>query len=637
MPRPERVITCNHADFAGYTLDLSEFWDGAPENRKGPGSHNWAGGFQGRPLLADNLIETIRAKADQESPDALRVRRTSLRTFWRYLDAYERFSGDRVERLADVGSVLGGLWLEPPPKSLWSRPYRGAYESVHNLIQSAREEHGLTGHFWWPLSERDKVSRADVPSEEQARELTHVLKAIAHAVYKRWSDSDHLAATGRNLIEVYRRGAPNEEKKATEADCHATYRAIIAETGDPLPDAVEIRRVLGLDPSKPQLPPAWPVTLEQLANGLYPNHDDICCFVALFLARTGWNPATAFALDISNDEWAQPIGDPTANLWWIQSFKLRAELWQDTICSGKVSTGPYQIVTRLIARTAPLRALALTSPERTHLPAIAMRSPWLAYSLGSRGSSVTVVYQTQYVGDQIKRLAREHNARTPHKVQIPETFKSSDFRDVVAAFTFRDSRYSMLLVQWVLGHKHLRSVRSYLRSRMWRQHSEAALKQFGTVLVDEIEVHKRVDPTILRARVENHEVTAEQVERLLAYRTAVGMGCQDSRRPDPHIDPDNPLDGSRVCANGDRCAGCTQGVALWDSLPLLCKKVAKLEWLRGQFAGGSFYESHHADDLVVFEATIKQWPEEDVAAELAKWRMMIRNGSYRPAKFGGEH
>lgn len=636
-----------------FLVDFSEFWEGSPVEIAGLGSNSWKGGFRGRPQLAEALWPLVSALVLNMRREAACGLRSQLRALFRFLDKYEERFGALVDTLGDISDAMGILWLRPPVDGGWERPNSGTYLSVKKLLSAAKESQET--RFWWPPAPVRARPLRDVPSEAEGRALLHALKREVQDIYKRWDRADALAAAGVDVL-VPSVGTRARGVALNEADCHATFRGLIARTGDPLPSKRKLGIELGLRSNNSNLPSWWPVNYNDLIAGLYPTSSDAAVLLALFLARSGWNPGTAIALDIQNEAWAQPLGDGAPALWWVQSFKVRSNTWQDTVSPEKLSTGCYQIVARMIKRTAALRDLVRADESRALLPELALRSPWLSAELGT--TQVCVTSHVIPLNRVIARVTDKANARAAELrgtspptstgtetrgastvVTIRNGITSTDFRDIFAGFVFRDSRYAWTLAQWALGHKHPSTTRRYLRSRAWREHTREALSRFGTILFDEIEVHRRVDPVLLRARAAGYSLLPSQVTQLEDWRrrTYLGMGCLDPTLPDPSIDPTHPRDGVTTCANTHRCVSCTQGVVFDDSLEHLARRLAELNWLQKHASLASWSESTHPADVAVLTATLRQWPSDVVAREVDLWAGRLESGEHRAIRFGGTH
>ena len=599
----------------------------------------------------DSLWDDLVALVSNSSRVAAQGHRSSVRTFFRFLDGYEKAFGCRIETLGDVTDAVGVLWLRPPHDGGWESPTANAYTFCRRLIAQAKAEAGVP--FWWPPAPDRPPTLAHTASASEAKLLLHELKRRVQATYKRWDRCDALAATGRVLLPV-----PSDKSTATfvptEADLHATYRAFIASSGSPLPTRRDLLRAMNVISDRDRWPRAWPIRFDELISAVYPTTSDLCAFLALFLARSGWNPATALALDITNEQWAVRTGTDDAPLWWIQSFKERSNSWQDTISPARLTTGCYQLVRALIDRTKALRQWVRDDPSQCELPELALKSPWIGIS-EAFSKSVVVLSRTDRLNREIADAtqsanqrqedtwARANESRDPCAVAtdrpplVPSGISASDFRDIFAGFVFKESRYAWTLAQWALGHRSPSTTRRYLRSRAWREQTRDSLSRFGTLVFDEIEVHKRLDPVLVKARAAGHDLEPAQVERLQAWRkrTYVGMGCQNPTMPDPGVDPQNPRDGTSACINTFRCATCSQGVVFDDSLDFLARRIAELRWLQRQSPLATWAGSSHETDLAILLATVSQWSTVEVEERTSYWEGRLARGEHRAIRFGG--
>jgi hypothetical protein len=503
-----------------------------------------------------------------------------------------------------------------------------------------------------------KKSDKDIPSENEARAALTLLKREAQKVLARWSEADRMAESGRVLI-----GMANDEvgsmKDVSIQDLHATYREIIRITGDPLPGPKLVAKVLGS--ANGRLPIYWFLPISKLQEGLYPSVEDLACFACLIMARTGWNPSTVLSINISNDDWAVRVGDPTSDLWRLVAWKERAKAWQDTLCRGRHTTGPYFLIKSLLERTHALRKLALSCPDRfVSTKDIAQRTPFLAAAQKNKMGSVVAFLPSGQDGacskwwreirsdhnDAVSRLlARDMRpddgngkcvagvaAHSASFVKIPESMVPSDWRDLYANFVFVDSRYSWLMVQWALGHKRLSSTRHYLRSRLWKRFSEARLGEVQGLLFEQLEGGE-ILYSVMRARLDfGHVASTDDLKRLRAYRekrrarnlTPSGYDCQAPFNPPKEMDPGNPSDGSVRARCGDRCPGCPVGFAFDPTA--MARRLVRLRLIRKSISVAAWHESQFAADIDCLERDLKQWPEDDVKALVERWERAYEAG-----------
>lgn len=647
----------NHVS-AGVVHDFTELAIGAGDISPDPrGRSAWRGGFSSRPSLLADLMPVISASYSARSPRQSVQLKCALRAFWRFLDSYEALCAKRmeprvsIERLHNVSGPLLDLFSQPGPESTWTAAASGHARLIRALIRDAVFAAGLPELHVSALK-GSGPARKETASDAEAMALIRELRSAVLQIYRRWHRADRLAKEGRNLLEMPRKATVRVDRSLTEADAHATYRALIRRLDHPLPSTTMLRDALGLASDFPRK--WWPryasesnplgrapgtiVLWGDLEGGLYPTSQDISIFFLLFLARTAWNPATAASLNVDN--WNSAYDDEHR---WIFAPKERAAgAYQHAISRENHATDTYALVQNLIARNAPLRALAAKAPWLSIIPDVALRSPWLGASLrpGER-LFVADSTRTTTINTHLALLIKQHNSRPGANIRIPKV-TCSDFRDIAAAAMYRESRYSAWVLMLMLGHSNLATTHRYGYRRAGREESDHLVVEAMHDVFAQIETHKIWDPTLTRARIEGLELSPEALSRLVAHRknrTYDGSLCSNPRHPPREIDPTHPQDGRAVCAQQHRCASavCPRAIVLNDSLPWLARRVAELEWNQENMGVVRFHTASDAHDLQVLKATLRQWPESEVTQQVAHWRDQIAQGVLKPIQIGGRH
>lgn len=664
LTKNSRILISRHKDFAHLNIgiDLSELWDGAPDEKQG--NVNWSGGYRGRPLLAEQIFPAIKTSLQYAKPRNIRDYITNIRMFFRFLDAYEVWAAQQnsstfsteIKTFTDISTHHLQMWKTPSPKGEWKQANWNSYRGTTQVLRIAAERLNLT-HLKFPsFTRNDPVDRSDIPDEKIGKLLVKALAKEVNAIFSHWERSDKLALIGRDLIDIEKMLLPRGQRTIvveggiSEADLHATYRAAVAANNDMPLDKSGFLKALGC--KRTSHTPWWPnygpdhqmvgkrVELIGIQSGLYPTHDQISVLFILFLARTGWNQSTAELLDTINDnEWCKEY---TKKFIWLFSYKPRSRQWQDTVSIKKHRTGAYQIIVRLLARTYKLRCALKVKPSLCTNSKIGERSPWLYQrTIQVQQTPIRVEIDSAELNRALRRVIASHNAQQKNDdMQIPMSLAVGDLRDIFAASTFANSGFSIFLTQLALGHKKSTTTFHYLRRRAWRAESEMKKNEMFVSLIDQIETHRVIDLTLLRAKMDGVTVTEQQIGRLEAYRehrTYVGMGCSEPTNPPAYIDPSNPCDGSTPCAQGHLCAGCPKGRVFNDSLPYLSRRSAELQWLRDTLQLEVFEDSSLADQFLVMRATLVQWPAEEVACQEEYWTARIASGEHRPIRFSGEH
>lgn len=652
-------VRCIHPDYPNQVYDFTSFAQGTCGPTHAKGAHNWKGGYTGRPGLLGDLMPVIKAKYATKSPKQFYNITGALRCFWRFLDGYEAYlqdkgnACDRIDRLHQVSGALLDLFSTPGPEGRWQPATDSRAKHARGLILDAAYALDLPLPLVSALPYKAGTPK-DLPSEEEGLALIRHLRSEVATIFRRWQRADQLAKAGRNLIALV--GERGESAMIglgpTEADAHATYRALIVRTGHPLPTVQDFCRVIGRDDVK--LPDWWPLLPSGMRSldgrnykhfawldcvgGLYPTSQDVCSCALLCLARSAWNPCTLLSLDIN--DWWNGYDDDHA---WIYAPKERAGgLLQHSISRITQSTGFYKIVSRIIERTAALRQWISKHPDAVDSPGIALQTPWIGASSSRRDVFfVADPRKTATLNNRLTALTDDMNSKAGTATRVGR-MTCSDFREIAAHVIYRESRYSMWMLAQLLGHSRMSTTATYVLSRASRRESHQLV---ATVMEDALGQMASTgiwDPTLTRAKVEGVEITTEAISRLNEYRknkAYSGALCRDPCNPPRSIDPNHPQDGRTYCAQSHLCVArsCPQGIVTNDSLTDIAKTVAELEYRQTQLGMVRFSTGTGESDLARLRQTLAQWCTEEVEAHLNVWRGRIARGEHRPIWFGGQH
>ncbi len=661
MPRSPRnddqrwIVRCVHKDYFGQTVDFGELSQGAPESKAGR-SHLWRGGFSGRPELAEELIEAIRLHCATGTMPYIHRVLHSMRTFYRFLDSYEKVVNAeaaepaRIVHLHQVSGALIELASQPGPGGAWRPCNSSVMSAIRAVISRAVDHHELPDLSWGSIR-RPRPTPRDTPTEEEGLAIIRFLRTKVLGMLRRWQRADLLASQGRDLSLLFNEGGHTacRQAKPNEADAHATFRALMRTTDNPLPLATDFYAAFrsgGVFPAWwPRHPPTWDTewmppfhAWSELAQGVYPSSEDVATCALLCLARSAWNPSTLLSLDI--DDWFSNFDSENA---WVFASKDRSRgSLQYTISPRAHQSGVYRIVSTLIDRTKPLRGLLWADSALSKRAEIGKRSPWIGLSMKPA--------ETLYVADPreirtlnnwLKRLVEECNKNLGPEAQVRH-ITASDFRDIAAASTFRRSNYSMLMLMVLLGHKTISSGRSYGMKKSSREESHGLVIKVVQDIFEQSRANQAWDPTLTRAAVEGVDASEEARKRLDDYRamrTYSGAVCTDPFHPPVEIDPNHLGDGRSLCVQGHMCIAkaCPRATVLNDSLDDICKTIAELEWRELNTPAVRFQISSAVSDLETLRLTAQQWPAAEVEARRSHWRRLIDDGSHRPLLWAGQH
>jgi hypothetical protein len=636
-------------DTPGETVDLSEFALGA-----GPSGNNmWAGAFSGRPELLEDLWSSLELAIQGRSQNRAAKLKGSLRAFWRYLDAREAYlakhavSLPRVERLYDISGATFDAFLNDGPDNAWKAASINHGKAIRPLIESSLHEADLPLITTSPIPNKRALPK-DTASDDEGLSLIRHLRSKAIAILRRWDQADLLASQGRDLglfaTDPQARRALSVQP-TTIADAHATYRGFVDRSGRPNPTAKEFWESIGYSVAKSSQTSWWPknqsgpVNWVDLEAGLYPTSSDVSIIALLCAARLAWNPSTVLSIDLR--KWSIPFDDRNR---WVFAPKMRSGgRFQYGISDARKPSGAFQLISRLISRSMPLREALKRDPSLHRASIAAQRSPFVGINLWSGpGKSFFVADREgeKTLNNWLRVCIDEHN-RQDGAIKVRH-MTCSDFRDVAAAVMFKDSRYSLFVKQLMLGHASQSTTVAYGYRHSSRQESHALVKNVVEDVLEQSKSGVRWDPVMTRAKIEGVVTDQEALDRLRTYResrTYAGVHCTRPTEPPPRIDPDNPQDGRTLCAQGHLCVArsCPRGVVLRDSLDEICRSVAEYEWRRDRLGAVRWLNSSAEEDLAGLKTALSAWPPVEVSEAIDRWRDRISSGEHLPLMFGGGH
>lgn len=649
------LVPCKHPDFVSKNVyhDFSVLATGAPDTSPLLAHRaRWLGGFTGRPKLLSDLLPSLRHKCTFVSMASGGQYKSALVAFWRFLDAYERHLRDlhvtfnRVERLHDITSLHLDMFSTPGPEGTWVAVKDSRAKNLRRTIREAISDQALPELLIY--GNHEPTARRETPAHESGLELIRYLKVRVHSVLARWKRCDELAAEGRDLVEHFPDGLPRNAS-ITEADVHATYRALIRRSGDPVPSVDVFMNVLGK--ADRHSPTCWPVhqtghirqgekiNIFDVASGLFPTSADVMAFFLLFLARSAWNPATVASINVA--EWDAPYDDGHR---WLFAPKFRAGgSLQWTVSSVSNATSCYRLVAALIERTVMLKHYTHSNPDAASLPDVVARSPWVGVTVRGCLNRVFVVdpYDTKSANNRLRKFIEDHNASTTISKHVPH-MTSSEFRDLAAAAIYKDSQYSSWVTMLLLGHKNVLTFNRYGFRRASFVESFNLLASMVDDVFGQISVKRKFDITLTRAKLAGMKISDVDIARLenaRRNRTLDGCGCSDPYAPPPQIDPGNRRDGCDICVQQHRCAasGCPNAFVFSDSLPGLSRRVAELEYIKTVVGTVRFENSSDAGDLLTLRRTLQQWNRREVDSAVGHWSRAISDGRHKVTFFAGQH
>jgi hypothetical protein len=648
LPHPEHPLRfwIDRGEGVPYGVDLTEFTEGGRREDQPPRlRERWVRDFGGRPKFARAFAEVV--SLTRPSEESFKAWRHSIRVFFRFLDEEQQETGRQVTSIEDITDALG------PKFRIWCE-MSGAGTKIYSRVKTAcdrmREFAGLHPLFW-PARPSDPPSLQEPVDELGMRRLFNSFKKEAIDIKAMFCEGERLAISGNDP-----RGA-RADQGFLPAGWHRreNHAWLVREmTRDRLPNRRELlgSHAQGLITANDAATqkhdgPAYlvPGMSERGRQGIvgklrwfHPSYHDTGVFLWLFLIGTGWNLATALALDVSDEEnWVDDHPQRT-DFKILHAFKERADRHQFTISMEKPEWHPYRIVRFMIERTKILRATlrhrlaaVLEKKRSDSSPALdkevaeieaALRSPWLYHVVNKTGAIGAFHHSdSMHLNDLARAVAIKHNLLQQHPTLAQIT--TAIARDAWIGYAYVKTGYHVLMTRLASQHATARTLKHYLNRRRHREHSEVQIRKWQNAAFAELSGGRPIDPTRLRLLVQNGAISAEQEARLLDLRkrTRLGMGCLDPTHPPVHIAPDHK---EGALCRVQRCTGCHFGVVFEESLVPLARAYAELLFLRRQIPLATWSGSSLEDEFVSLETTLKNFDSVAVTAEVDAWLAKLK-------------
>lgn len=653
-----------------YVVNLHPFADGVHENPhpSGKNAGMWIGAFTGRPNLIAELAPVIQASVSLLGKSRAIGYESTLRAWWRLLDAYENTilangqSPPRLETVADLNELHETFALE---KGISTENFR----NFLSLANANRKLLKLPPLLWVP-PKSVSPTRSLLP-DDQAKELKTAIKQDWERVRKTWARNDAIR-------EVAARRASGETADLLDDEAELLLRnwqhfeRIQQMTGSILPTGKQLLNgkpasaycVLGLE-------------RKLMRSLLFPTVEEADIAFHVALMNSGWNPSTLCNLDAESPYLVAPhpkdqrqlvltsevFFESQAEEATLQASKARAK-GKMQFCTGLVkhTASPPFIVASYIKRVAPLRELLkkqyaeaadtladmrvcqadVKIIEAQYLKTQELRQgccsvwlyvtiqgdiKWLHHSFWNRyrprGYTKTVSYLT-LVRDRLN-LRRAEYGKSPIAAVT-----ASDFRDIYARWVYKQSGGNILSVMLALGHSTITSTINYVENNIFSAENDAHALRFMTHLVGQLR-EGRIDLTILAQRVRHGALTPEMEGRLKEYRalmkSRVGVGCSDPRRPPEHVAP-NHVSG-HLCGTSRCIKDCHNAKFLPESLDGIAMRVEELLIMLERLPRETFLRGDFNMELESCEFLLGTlYPVEPVHLAREKWRKCIASGEH---------
>ena len=605
------------------------------------------GPFTGRPNLIRQLALAINAAltglAERTASSCL----SSLKAWWRLLDAVERDAaraGQSMSRVEDVrqlteiyASYGRGDTGRPPMTRHW-------FGTFKQLVNATLKNLGAPKLHW--VAPEDGKPNRSLPSDIECTELRIRLKQEWDGVLRHFSLQDRVRTDG------FQPTTTDEERLL--AHWHHIHE-VQTRTKKALPSSMELRHGQEKDDFRAKYglqvttmrSVAWP-TSWQAEVAFH------CCLMV-----TGLNPATLFSLNAAEAHIWLNDHPRIPGRYLLLGTKARAnDAEQPVEGLWKTRAGPGYIIRLWMERTAPLREqlraeLAdereryrqmirngtspddLTQQMQTVLELEeGCRSAWLFAGekgcIGWLTSRANMRYRAggrnvTFLTALIAKFNQERAAR--QKDSIPHC-TPSDFRDMFAAYVWRISGGNLFALMRALRHARVRTTQRYTDNTLLNAERNDATRRFGHNLFSLLQKRGGFDLTLLTHLQRHGLVPADAAQRLSDYRdlerSRIQVGCKDPFRPPPEIQAPGA---AKVC-RPQRCLLCkAHAVILPDSLDGVAMRVEELEYTKSVLPIVEW--SHRLAEEVANGLDVLQiFPVEQVKDARARWKKAIANGQH---------
>lgn len=621
-------------------VDLTILRDGQQISR-GSGS-SWTGPFSGRPTLLNEMLPVIQDHFAPLAEKSIRQIMVALKAWWRIFDSLERDAP--TTPVLTSTKQLNELHRQ---RAMDQNIGRLDFSSFLLLANKSRVSMGLKP-LYWQRPEAPGRSRK-LPPRWQTDLLRRELKHRWFSVLDRWSLADELLSHGAPVVTKEQDAIAFVEQQRLLRG-YQFLDTSIRLSAHPRPS-----NLLGRCSAR-EVKQYYAQGFDQLEmlQGLYPDGADVRTAFLLCMATTGWNPAVLLGLNAEHPFIESHPKDSSRFI--LRGFKTRGGTEQVTEGLFKTQASAATVLQTLMSRTEPLRAqlrveLAILKEElasstdgnlnslleRQQRLEEGIRSPWIYISIVNTGIHWLTNLNNK-TSEFLMEFIRNINSKQPFDQQLAELIPT-DLRDAYAAHTYNASGGSILGVMKALGHRRLSSTQIYLDNTLLREEHRTLYSTFSSALWSEIQLHGRVDPTVLAKWSRDGIITNEERERLYGYRnlmrTRLGVGCKNPTHPPKHIAPNFKPDGKTLC-HVQRCLLCTEHAVIFPtSLSGLCKRLSELRHLRTQMSFASFTQSSFREELENTEAALMAFHPETVEQHLSEWGTRIANGTHRAAEFDG--
>lgn len=644
-------------------VNLHPFATGQKKARPQGGGRTLAP-FAGRPGLIHQLASIIQESLLYAAKATVYSYLSTLRYWWRILDAVEAAAAEAGQAMALVEDVRL-LTLVHSEFAHRSGMHSTKFTIFRALVDTTRMALGV-GRTYWETPE-DPDAPKHIPPEEQRKAIRIALKRSCRNVVERWTKSDRLSQIA---VE------PEDPEEANLYRHVHHIRNIQEKTGKVLPTSEEL-----CDGIIQSTLNSRGIFMQPARESIFPSRRDADAVWHLCLLNTGWNSSTLSSLDVDkkflfdhfkdnpNDSHRRFVLSP-------QTYELVGEKEraggkeQVVIGQWKTHDGPGHLLKTYLERVAPLRKVlkqqlaqeklkyeqmvredAVYSDQTAQFTEVKFleqgcRSVWLYVNRNGNidwissvntqprqldGESANYLDTVIHVLNMQRAAANAQRAKSKEGLLAPLApvphVTPKDFRVWFADYVYRASNGNILQLRKELGHSRLRTSIGYVNSNILNQEASDAARRFLHILVGELDAG-RVDLTILTHLYRHGELSPEQEELLAQARTLpmsrMKVACKDALHPPAHI----KAAADEAC-DVQRCMLCVENaVLLPESLDGIAMRVEELRALQGFLPIGTWAEDRYDIELKNNLMALRKFDLNQSLVARQKWARAIAAGEH---------
>jgi hypothetical protein len=643
-------------------VNLNPFSTGQDKSRHKQGGGRRFIPFTGRPELIRQLMPAIEEILSYAAIKTVDVYMSTLRNWWRVLDAVEEAAataGQPMARVEDVG-LLTMIHSDFAHRSGISRHL---FSNFRFLVDTTRLALGARQTYW--ESPEDPDVQKHIPPQEQRNAVRFAVRSTCRKVLQGWEQSDRLSQSETK---------PENPQEVNLWRNVRYMRKIQRETGKLLPTTKDLHDDI----------PRWALHTRgnfklTLRESVFPSHWDAAAVWHQCLLITGWNSSTLTNLDATRkflfDHFKDAPNDShkryvlSAVTYELMGEKARAGGKEQFVTGQwKSLDGPGHLIKTYLERIEPLRNILKEQLAQEKLKYEDMkdvdyevrtaqfakvksleqgcRSVWLYIdrrgkvnwlNYKSNGSGTVNGEQVTFLDEVVHLLNSQRTAahvrRTENREGLIATLApvphvaAKDFRVWFADYVYRSSNGNMLHVKRALNHARLDTSSRYTDTNILNQMASDAARRFLNILAGELDVG-RVDLTILAHLYRYGIVTPEQ-ERSLAQLRALPksrtkVACKDALHPPAHL----KATANEPC-DVQRCMLCLEhAVLLPESLDGIAMRAEELRALQGFLPIETWIEDRYDIELKNNLAALLKFDLNLVLATRKKWAQAIACGDH---------